>query len=547
MQMGEKMKLFSKKKVDVMENAPDEIKETIVDDQEDIMAVIKKRNPKNKKKIIRIIVIAVLIVGIGGGAIYVKAAGNSGGLQLQTTEVTKGDIEQTISTSGTVQSENVKTYFADVAAPVAKVDLEVGTTIEAGQKLLTYDTVDLELAKQEADLTASATKKKLAAQLEESNQNEIKFATSNVGVGTYDSQIADLEAKIDNVYCMINSNDKWKSDEGTKLESEISDLKAEMSSISGNSAEEKKRKDKLEDRIDERYDEINSHDNTDLNEYLRQGKEQLSKLEEYKSEQKSTKQSSETAILSGTEKSEISDNTKLTGIAVETANNNLEKASKGITAEFGGIVSDVKVIEGSMTAMGSELFTIADCKNVKVVMSVSKFDLEYLQVGQKTDITVAGHPYTGSIKKIDRMAKKNESGSAVVTAEIHVDNPDDFIYLGVDAKVIIHIANATDAMMLPVEAVNTDKSGYYCYVIANGIIERRELTLGISSDSYTEILGGLNTGDQVITDTAMDLESLLGTKATSISSEMTGEESLSDNESVSDNEKAVSENTSEGE
>ena len=52
--------------------------------------------------------------------------------------------------------------------------------------------------------------------------------------------------------------------------------------------------------------------------------------------------------------------------------------------------------------------------------------------------------------------------------------------------------------MIPVEAINADKNGDFLYVIENGMVVKRTITCGISSDEYTEVLDGITEEDQII-------------------------------------------------
>ena len=73
--------------------------------------------------------------------------------------------------------------------------------------------------------------------------------------------------------------------------------------------------------------------------------------------------------------------------------------------------------------------------------------------------------------RINRIATKNESGTPVVGAQLHIDNPDGNLYLGVEARVSVHLAKAENAVIVPVEAVNTGKEGSFCWVIGSeGIV-----------------------------------------------------------------------------
>lgn len=54
--------------------------------------------------------------------------------------------------------------------------------------------------------------------------------------------------------------------------------------------------------------------------------------------------------------------------------------------------------------------------------------------------------------------------------------------------------------MIPAEVVNIGKEGSFCYVLENGVIIRKDITTGISSDDYVEVMDGLAEGDEVIRD-----------------------------------------------
>ncbi len=115
------------------------------------------------------------------------------------------------------------------------------------------------------------------------------------------------------------------------------------------------------------------------------------------------------------------------------------------------------------------------------------------------------------------MATTNSAGAAVINAEIHIDNPDDNIYLGVEAKVKIKVGSASSVVLVPVECINTDKDGAFCYVIENGLVVKKSVTTGLSSDELIEIKEGIKEGEEVVSEVTTDLTE--GTKVTSISAE----------------------------
>ena len=178
----------------------------------------------------------------------------------------------------------------------------------------------------------------------------------------------------------------------------------------------------------------------------------------------------------------------------------MKEGKKGITAEFNGIVSRADIKEGASVSQGMELFTIQNTDKASVDVNLSKYDYDTVKEGQKAEITTGDNTYEGTITRMSHIAVQNEKGTPVISATVSIDNPDEDIFLGVDAKVKIHTASAKNVVLLPVEVVNIGKEGSFCYVIEDGLVTRRNITTGISSQDYVEVTEGIKAGEQVISD-----------------------------------------------
>lgn len=198
------------------------------------------------------------------------------------------------------------------------------------------------------------------------------------------------------------------------------------------------------------------------------------------------------------EKMEVANN--LTELEAKSVEELIAEGEKGIQAEFNGVISDSQVAQGAAVTQGMELFTLESTEDVSVNISVSKYDYEVLKEGQKATIEMGDSTYEGTLVKINRVAIPNAEGTPMIGAEVRIDNPDENIFIGVEAKVTVHAEQAKGVPVVPVEAVNIGKSGSFCYVLRDGVIEKQEVQTGISSDTMVEIKSGLKAGDQVIPD-----------------------------------------------
>ena len=141
-----------------------------------------------------------------------------------------------------------------------------------------------------------------------------------------------------------------------------------------------------------------------------------------------------------------------------------------------------------------------------VEFQASKYDLEDLKVGQKAIIDVSGKEYEGTVSKINKMAQPNSSGIPMVGARVHIENPDENIFLGIEAKITVITAEEEGVLLLPVEAVNIDNTGSFCFIIENGILTKKYITTGISSLEQIQVLEGLTEGDEVVTSGYMGMD-----------------------------------------
>ncbi len=219
----------------------------------------------------------------------------------------------------------------------------------------------------------------------------------------------------------------------------------------------------------------------------------LSELKEYRSEMKSQKSSAEAGQMTSGAKAELEANTRTQQLE---AADSLES----LTAAEGGVVTEVNAVEGGSLAAGSQLLKLESTQDVMVRITVTKYDLDKIAIGQNATITIGSKEYQGKVSKINKMAEKNNSGAAVVGTEIKITNPDSDVILGVEAKVIISTAQEKGAVLIPVTAVNVDMGGEFVYVVENGILVKKPVVTGISSDTMVQVTEGLGEGEQVVLD-----------------------------------------------
>lgn len=174
-----------------------------------------------------------------------------------------------------------------------------------------------------------------------------------------------------------------------------------------------------------------------------------------------------------------------------------EQEPKILEADFEGVITQCNVTEGAYAAQGSPLFTLESAKDLYLAAEISTKDAANVEKGQKAVITSNDKDYDGEVSEVSRLAVKT-SGKPKVTVKIKIKNANSKLYLGAEADVDIFAASRDSVMTVPVEAVYSDADNDYVYTIENGLVTRKIVKTGISSEKMTEIKEGLAVDDRVI-------------------------------------------------
>ena len=432
-------------------------------------------------------------------------------------------MEETISTSGKVNSEQSRTYYAPVGAVITEMNVSLGDVVEEGQQLVTFDTSDLEAQKTKAALDASASANGYRSTQYQSDKKQSEYNEAVIGLDELKVLAAGQEQYVQGLKYNLEDDIQNKKEDLQEWLNKLNlELEIQNNKLSEPRSEESRERiqetiQNLNESIRSTSNEINDLSMSDeMKEKQRIIDAEQKKLDDMKEEisrREGKESSSEAGIVDPYAKQQQADNMQSARITAEEAAEKLAKGQEGVKAEFGGIVTKIAtmsssanasagggLLEGATVSEGTELFTIESNQQVKVDISITKYDLAKIAVGQKADITIADQKYEGEVTKINKVAANNSQGSPVVGVEVHINNPDSGIYLGVEAQVVIHTNSAQDVITLPVEIVNTDRNGDFCYVVENGVVTMRRITTGISSDTDVEVTDGLKEGDLVVYD-----------------------------------------------
>lgn len=463
---------------------------------------LDKAAKKKRRRIIFGCIAGVLVIAF---IVMKVTAGEEPQAIVSTANAWTGEIEEVINTSGTVTTLETKNYFSDVDVKIAEVSVKAGDAVKAGDVLITYDAEALTRKEELAQLSAQSQEGSYKNTVQNNNATLGDLNEANINLEVLDQQIEDTEAYIKNLEAKI---EKKKSDLayfGTLLQ--ITVLEYQDKQAKGNfSKEDEDTYLELQKQVQlNTYEQQNNEEIRGWQDELEVYNDMLAGYKEYRSEMKSQKSSAEAGKMNAGAKEELEANKQTKEIETEDTLKSLETAKSGVMAEFDGVVTEISAVEGGSVPVGGALLKLESTEDVMVRISVTKYDLDKIAVGQSTRISIGNKDYQGEVSKINKMAETNNSGAAVVGTEIMITNPDSDLILGVEAKVIISTAKEENAVLVPVSAVNIDLDGEFVFVVEENILVKKSVVTGISSDLYMQIKEGLSDGEQVVTDVSAGL------------------------------------------
>ena len=214
---------------------------------------------------------------------------------------------------------------------------------------------------------------------------------------------------------------------------------------------------------------------------------------------------------------------KQTNIELSTAKINLGYTK--ITAPRDGTVVSVQVEEGQTVNANQTtptIVNIADLSHVKMKMQIAEGDITKIKVGTPVEYSILSEPtkkfqttvssidpglttlsdgsYGSSSSSKSSYSSSSSSSSAVYYyAQSIVDNKDGILRIGMTTQNELLIANVEDAIIVPSIGIKKDENGTFVYLLKYGKPVKTAVKTGIKDNLDTQIISGINEGDEIIT------------------------------------------------
>lgn len=424
---------------------------------------------------------------------------------VQVAEVTRGDLNAELSTTGVVEADLVD-VAPKMVGRIKSLAVQEGDMVSAGQQIAFLEDADLLSQIDEARAAISAAEADLsrarAAVTAQRNQSSASIRRAEAGVDAAQAQLADLRSGA-------------RPQEIEQAQENVEQARARMERARSDLERAEKLLEKGAIPAQQRDSAKTSADAAAA--ALRAAQAQLSLLKAgarpdaikaAQSQVASAKAALDEALSSR-------DSVKVAERQAESASAQVARSAAAYNAvrsqldftvvrsPFSGVVARKHAEVGEITGPQSPVYTLAPLQKTWITAEVDQEDLASLDAGQRVEITTdayRGRSAKGRVVRVSPIAEPKAVGrvrAKIVRARIEVESSNLPLKPGMEVDIIGRKLIGRDMILVPNGALLQVGDRQEVYVVRNGRARRQSVTTGTSNYEQTTVLSGLKPGDVV--------------------------------------------------
>ena len=169
--------------------------------------------------------------------------------------------------------------------------------------------------------------------------------------------------------------------------------------------------------------------------------------------------------------------------------------------------TDAEMAAMAESGQNAAVFSVGDISTVWLVANVREADAALVHLGDEADVKVPAFPgelFHAGVAYISSVIDPN-THRLVIGAQIH--NGNGRLKPNMAASFTIHAGKSLDSPAVPQSAVVYEGDSARVWLAGpHGDLSLRRVTIGRSSDGYSEITSGLAAGQQIVTSGALFID-----------------------------------------
>jgi membrane fusion protein (multidrug efflux system) len=176
----------------------------------------------------------------------------------------------------------------------------------------------------------------------------------------------------------------------------------------------------------------------------------------------------------------------------------LQIARSMVRAPFAGVVGQRFVSLGDYVTTTSPLLTLQTVDPQRAVIEVPERHAATLKLGQTVEFTVAAEPGRTFAARVDFIDPVVQNANRTIMVKGLARNPGGVLKPGMFVEARLATSTRANAVVIPEDAVQPQRTANIVWVVANGKASRRVVQLGVRSQGIVEVLSGVSPGELVV-------------------------------------------------
>ena len=184
---------------------------------------------------------------------------------------------------------------------------------------------------------------------------------------------------------------------------------------------------------------------------------------------------------------------------VELEQSSRVKEGLHIHAPAAGTVMSIGARQGQFVTPGTELYRIVDLDTVWVYADIYEYELPWVKVGDKVQMTLQAVPGRTFKGNVDYIYPYAQDKTRTTRTRVVFDNPEGLLRPKMYAELSIQASEIPDQVVVPAEAVVRSGDFNQIFVLTEqGAFEPRKVQLGVESRGEVAVNSGVVAGERVV-------------------------------------------------
>jgi membrane fusion protein (multidrug efflux system) len=169
-----------------------------------------------------------------------------------------------------------------------------------------------------------------------------------------------------------------------------------------------------------------------------------------------------------------------------------------VRAPFDGVAGRRFVSLGDYVTTSSHLVSLQTVDPERAAFSIPERYARRLRVGQRVTLTVAAIPGAGYSGIVDFVDPVVQLPARTILVKALVPNGRRQLQAGMFIEASLQAEVRPNAVVVPEDAIVPLSGSNFVWVAQDGKAARRDVTLGVRTSGFVEILSGVKAGEQVV-------------------------------------------------